>query len=239
MKGADRMKINRAVLKQSAKKMIRETNPSPVIVGLIYVLILYVVGYLYSQLVGYNEMVNDMMTSYMKGNWSYLPPTPDIAWYSGVIAFALSLMSFILQIGFYIYCLNVVKKQNPSYGNLFDGFGMFFKYIWLGILSYIFVFLWTLLFIIPGIVAAYRYRQAFFIMIENPEMSALEGISASKKMMDGHKWELFVMDLSFLGWYILCAVPFVSIWVMPYATVSYATYYIALREMPQNPQFAE
>lgn len=228
------MEINRPVLKESAKKMIREGDPSPVVVALIYVLIGYVVQYLASHLIGYNEIMNSMMTNYMNGNLDYFPVVPTITWYAGVISFTLSLMSFILHIGFYIYCLNVVKKSNPCYGNLFDGFGMFFKYIWLGILSQIFIFLWSLLLIVPGIVAAYRYRQAFFIMIENPQMSALECITASKKMMQGHKSELFVMDLSFLGWYILCAVPFVSIWVMPYSTISYATYYIALREAPRN-----
>ncbi|NCC67848.1 MAG: DUF975 family protein [Clostridia bacterium] len=170
-----------------------------------------------------------------QGSWSWNYALPQITWYAGLVTFAISIMNFMLGIGFMIYCFNAVKKANPDFGNLFDGFAMFLKFIWLGILIFIFVFLWSLLLIIPGIIAAYRYRQAFYIMIDHPEMSALECITASKQMMMGHKGELFVMDLSFLGWYILCAVPFVGIWVYPYSGISFATYYVALRDI-DNPQ---
>lgn len=83
------------------------------------------------------------------------------------------------------------------------------------ILTGIFIFLWSLLLIIPGIIAAYRYRMALYLLLDNPNMSVYQCIRESKRMMVGHKAELFVLDLSFLGWYILSAVPFVSIWVTP------------------------
>jgi uncharacterized membrane protein len=181
------------------------------------------------------EKYYDMYYNLFQGSWSWHYALPQITWYAGLVTFAISIMNFMLGIGFMTYCFNVVKKTNPDFGNLFDGFAMFLKFIWLGILMFIFVFLWSLLLIIPGIVAAYRYRQAFYIMIDHPEMSALDCITASKKMMMGHKGELFVMDLSFLGWYLLCAVPFVGIWVYPYSGISFATYYVALRDI-DNPQ---
>ena len=102
----------------------------------------------------------------------------------------------------------------------------------LQILSGIFIFLWSLLLVVPGIIAAYRYRQAIYILIDHPEMSVLECISESKRLMKGHKWELFVLDLSFIGWMILSAPPvlglFVSIYTTPYTGLTYALYYEAL-----------
>ena len=70
----------------------------------------------------------------------------------------------------------------------------------------LFNFLWSLLFIVPGIIKAYEYRMMVFIMTENPEMEAEEVFALSKKMMTGQKWNAFVLDLSFLGWHILDAV---------------------------------
>lgn len=229
------MKINRPLLKRYSRKYISETQPSPVVVALVLVLILYVIQLLYTQLIGYDALMNDLMEQYNNGNYDYIPVLPQLAWYAIVVVVALNVMSAMLNAGFTIYCLNVVKKNHPGFGDLFDGFAIFLKLIWLLILVFVFTFLWSLLLIIPGIIAAYRYRQALYIMVENPEMSALQCITASKKMMYGHKTELFVMDLSFLGWYILCSVPFVCIWVYPYTRISYATFYVALRDMPSGP----
>jgi len=98
----------------------------------------------------------------------------------------------------------------------------------LELVMYIFIFLWSLLFIVPGIIAAYRYRQALYLLLDHPEMGVMDCIRESKRLMTGHKGELFVVDMSFLGWYILCAVPFVSVYVTPYVNVTYAGYYDAL-----------
>ncbi len=119
---------------------------------------------------------------------------------------------------------------------LFDSFGIFFRVLWLQILMGIFVFLWSMLFVIPGIVAAYRYRLALYILLDNPEMGALDCISMSKAMMRGRKGELFVLDLSFLGWAFLCVIPFVSLWVSPYMNVTMANYYNALLELRESGQ---
>lgn len=235
------MKINRPLIKLTAKKYITTIRPSPVIFTLVYILIVYILEYLTSRLNGYEQVLNDFSRYYYSGNdlSRYIPELPVIPWYATAIIIAISLMSLMLSIGFSIYSLNVANRRNASFANLFDGFNIFLKVIWLQILAFVFVFLWSLIFIVPGIVASYRYRQALFIMIENPDMSALECIRASKKMMYGHKGELFVMDLSFLGWYLLTAVPFVSIWVLPYTEISYAIYYIALRDIPAGPQIVD
>jgi uncharacterized membrane protein len=98
----------------------------------------------------------------------------------------------------------------------------------------LFIFLWSLLLIIPGIIAAYRYRMATYLLIDHPEMSPLECIRASKQMMAGHKGELFVLDLSFIGWYIVgslcCGVG--TLWVAPYYEATRAQIYEAVRSAP-------
>ena len=99
-------------------------------------------------------------------------------------------------------------------------------------LEIVFIYLWTLLLIVPGIIAAYRYRQALYLLIENPELSPLDCLRFSSQMMVGHKWELFVLDLSFLGWYLLCLLPGAIVWVEPYTRITYTNYYLALRDIP-------
>ena len=128
----------------------------------------------------------------------------------------------------YNLLLNVIRMRPAGIGNLFDGFTIFLRALVLRILMGIFIFLWSLLFIIPGIIAAYRYRMATYLLIDHPEMSPLDCIRASKEMMRGHKGELFVLDLSFIGWAILCIIPFVAVWVSPYMEVTYCNYYQAL-----------
>jgi len=164
----------------------------------------------------------------------YVPAVPQPGVFGNMLDIAISLMTLMISTGFTIYCMNVCQFRKADFGNLFDGFAIFFKVLWLTILMAIFVWLWALLFIIPGIIAAYRYRMALYIMLDNPKLGALDCIRASKQMMDGRKGELFVLDLSFLGWALLTLVPFVTIWVTPYTALTYTNYYLALRNMP-NP----
>ena len=84
----------------------------------------------------------------------------------------------------------------------------------------------------PGIIAAYRYRQAIYLLIDHPEMSVMDCIRESKRMMAGHKWELFVLDLSFIGWGFLSSLAMIGwlvrIYTTPYFGLTYALYYEAL-----------
>ncbi len=89
----------------------------------------------------------------------------------------------------------------------------------LGLLQNIYIFLWTLLFFIPGIVKTYSYSLSYFIAMDHPELSAKECITRSREMMDGNKWRLFCLDLSFIGWYIVGA------WCLGIGTLWAATYH--------------
>ena len=100
----------------------------------------------------------------------------------------------------------------------------------LGLLTLLYTFLWTLLFIIPGIVKAYSYSMAYYIKADNPAYTATEAIEVSQRMMRGHKLELFILDLSFIGWYIvgfLC-LGVGTFWVSAYHESARAEFYQTL-----------
>lgn len=100
-----------------------------------------------------------------------------------------------------------------------------------GLWFVLWVFLWALLFVIPGIVKAFAYSQMFFVLAENPGIGVRKAMHISKLLTRGHKGDLFVMHLSFLGWRILCALScgIGSLWLAPYMQTSFLNAYFALK----------
>ena len=111
------------------------------------------------------------------------------------------------SLGLVAYFVGLFRHQETDSKVVFSGFDQFGKAFVLSLLVGIFIILWTLLFIIPGIIAACRYSQAFYIMRDHPELSAMECLNESKRVMAGNKAKLFTLVLSFLGWAILAALP--------------------------------
>lgn len=111
-----------------------------------------------------------------------------------------------ITVGFVSLLMCLVRNQECGLGNCFEGFEKFGRSFALGILMIIFIALWSLLFIIPGIIAAYRYSFAPMLLVDRPELSPLECIRESKRLMKGNKGSLFVLHLTFIGWALLLAV---------------------------------
>ena len=132
-----------------------------------------------------------------------------------------------LYLGLSIFLLSFLRKKEAKLMQIFEGFPKFDVALFTYIRRYMYIFLWTLLFIVPGIVAALKYSQTFFIMADNPKMKAKEILAKSMEMMDGYKWKLFCLYLRFLGWTLLsiltCGIGF--IWLLPYIAVSRARFY--------------
>lgn len=122
---------------------------------------------------------------------------------SGVYTFLVS-GAFTLGMTMFFICLFRRKEAEPA--QVFFGFEYFFKALGLSFMVGLFTALWTLLFVVPGIIAAIRYSQAFFILADDPSKGIMECISESKWMMKGNKAKYFCMCLSFIGWIILTAV---------------------------------
>lgn len=149
-----------------------------------------------------------------------------------------------LSIALVIIYLKLTDGIKPEIAELFQHFDKFWGAFKVTFFTGLFTFLWSLLFVIPGIIKAYSYAMAMYILAENPEMPALEAIDKSKEMMNGHKMELFVLYLSFIGWGLLCAVTFgiAAIWVIPYMNATMANFYKSIKpavEVISAPEAAE
>lgn len=132
----------------------------------------------------------------------------------------------------YIFLKQSNDNQAPAIEDLFKGFKEDFTQNFLiGLMTSIFTFLWALLFVIPGMVKAYAYSLAYFIKVDNPSYNWKQCIDESIKMTNGHKLDLFILDLSFIGWYIVGALCFgVGIlFVMPYHYATRIQYYEKLK----------
>ena len=114
----------------------------------------------------------------------FIPIVGGIASFVITPAFTLSLCMVYLKL---------TKKEEISVGDVFTGFNKTGRAFWLNIIIGFFTFLWTLLLIIPGIIKTYAYSMSFYILADNPELTAREALSKSKEMMNGHKWDLFVL----------------------------------------------
>ena len=132
-----------------------------------------------------------------------------------------------LSLGYTTLILLISRNQKPDFAILFGGFKRFGISFAAYLLRFIFIILWTLLLIIPGIIAYLRYSQTFYILSEAENIGPLEAISKSKEMMVGNKWKLFCLYCRFIGWFILCIVTlgFAGLYVGPYISQSCANFY--------------
>ncbi len=146
---------------------------------------------------------------------------------SAFIPFGPIIVAGPLMLGFYTCYLKIQRNQDVEFEQLFSGFNNFATSLVTYLLIAIYTFLWSLLFIIPGIIKSLSYSMTWFILADNPEMKANEAITRSRVMMDGHKTELFVLYLSFIGWLFLCVLTLgiLIIYVGPYMHASLAAFY--------------
>ena len=126
---------------------------------------------------------------------------------STFVSILTGLLSIVLGAGFTLYCMAIRRNERAEYLTLFDGFSFVGKLIALTIVTYAFIWLWSMLFIIPGIIAAYRYRFAPYNLYENPGISVMEALDMSKRQTMGYKGQIFTLDLSYLGWTLLASLP--------------------------------
>lgn len=155
-------------------------------------------------------------------------PSPTVGYSSSVIT--LLLIPFtIAASGYY---LNHIRGFNPEWKSLYkEGIDSYGSYLVTGVLVNAFTVLWSLLFVVPGIIKAIAYSQAKYVIHDNPRLKGKEAIEISKRMTNGFKGDLFSMYLSFIGWYILVGLTggILSIYVTPYVETTAAMYYENLK----------
>jgi len=182
-----------------------------------------------------NKVLMQRAREALKGKWGLALGTYLVYMLiSGVISSipkAGGLLSIIISgpmaIGVSIFSLAISRDKNPQFEQIFYGFKKFGVSLGAYLLTVVFVILWAILLIIPGIIAALSYSLTFFIIAEDDSIGPLEAIRKSKKMMYGYKWKLFCLYLRFLGWVLLCVltIGIGFLWLVPYISVSFAKFY--------------
>ena len=154
---------------------------------------------------------------------------------SGLPSLAAFLIGGVLQLGYARFLLKQHDGKALDFSDLFSQFDRFGTGFAQNFLRTLYTFLWSLLLIVPGIIAALSYAMTPFILEEHPELTASEAIARSKELMNGHKMDLFILTLTFLGWDILCALTanIGHLFLNPYKNAAYAVFY---REITQGPQ---
>lgn len=163
--------------------------------------------------------VTTLVFGAVSGAASYIPVV-------GTILVALPMMY-----GYSIVLLSVMRGGEMNIGGLFDGFNDFGRIVGTKLLQAIYTFLWTLLLVIPGIIKNYSYTMTDFILKDQPELANNAAIEKSMAMMDGNKMKLFLLDLSFIGWAILCLFTFGIgfLFLQPYVQSAHAAFYEDLK----------
>ncbi len=152
--------------------------------------------------------------------------------YIFIAAIALAVVFFVLgsiiSLGYSKFNLDLVDRQKePEINTLFGYFSHWKTAALAKLLQTVYVILWSLLFIIPGIIASYSYAMTSYILAENPELTPSEAIDRSKQMMAGNRFRLFCLQFSFIGWSILAALTFGigNLWLTPYRQAATAAFY--------------
>ena len=157
--------------------------------------------------------------------------SPAILHLIGLVLFILALP---LTWGYQTLFLGAVRGGEATAKDLFEGYNkeLFSRVLTTTLLYYVYVFLWSLLLLIPGCIKSYSYAMTPYILKDNPEMKNNAAIEESMRMMDGHKLELFMLDLSFIGWAILsiltCCIGF--LWLVPYMNMARVNFYEDLKK---------
>jgi len=137
-----------------------------------------------------------------------------------------------MAVGICIFTLRLSRDENARLEQIFEGFKNYGTVLGAYLLMVVFIFLWALLLIIPGIIAGLAYSQTFYILAEDDTIGSMDALRKSKEMMNGYKWKYFCLGLRFIGWALLCLLTLGIgfLWLSPYIQVSYAKFYEDLKK---------
>ena len=199
--------MNRVELKQQAKDSLKGKYKETIKLLLVVFLIEFVI----SLLGGNGEEVTSM---------TYISQILSIA------------LAVLLEMGTVSFFLKISRNQEVTFKELFSKVNLWLPYLIIALTTSIFTLLWSILFIIPGIITAISYSLVYYILLDNPGMKTTEIISKSKEMMKGHKMDYVILNLSFLGWAILGAftLGILYFWLIPYIAVTNANFYNKIKE---------
>ena len=180
------MQLDTGAIKAESRSLLRTGEVNPFRMTLFYLLIALVLDTI-------NSGVSYMIDS--AGGFTVLS--------FSFVSILVGLVALVLNAGYYCYCFGILRREEMPYESLFDAFPFAGKVILLSIVEGVFIFLWSMLFVIPGIIAVYRYSFAIWNLCQNPELGVMEALNRSKRQTIGYKGQLFGLHLSFIGWYLI------------------------------------
>ncbi|MCR4690147.1 MAG: DUF975 family protein [Lachnospiraceae bacterium] len=232
----------RAELKSKGKEAMKRSYWGLVLMGLVISVISGIASSASNGMSGSSQLMTSMMQGGGQVDPDYLMKMMTIMLGGTlavtIITLLLSIFLYnVLYIGMYRYHLEARYEQKTVSDMSLLGFGFtngrYVPIMKTMLLVTVYEFLWSLLFVIPGIIKSYEYRMIPYILAENPEIDSQTAFKLSKEMMSGQKWNAFVLDLSFIGWYLLCIptcgllAPF---YVTPYVSMTNAFLYDTLKQ---------
>lgn len=197
---------SRKELKTLAKRWMASAQPAFWKVTLVYLLATSVLEDVVKAFLPGDELITQASEYMADGNVTMTEHTLAQLFQDGTgallifVSVLLALYNLVVNYGYISYSLGVIRNEQPGYGELFSRFYLAGKIILAQLLTSCLVFLWSLLFVIPGIVAAYRYSLVPYLLIDDPDRPVLDALRRSRELMQGRKWELFTLELSFLLW---------------------------------------
>lgn len=227
---------NRIDIKLECKQIIRTARVSPLVMTAIVMAVVFVLDRVVDLVEGGSPFYTYTL------DWEYvqaairgdiyamdmlLDTLPESTASSFFFSTLVSLFTVVLNGGYYIYCMGIRRGAEMPYATLLDGLSVAGKLIWCWFQMTVKIFLWSMLFIVPGIIASYRYRFAYYNILSDDSLSAGDAIRLSCRQTDGIKGDLFCLDLSFIGWSILASLTMglLNIWVTPYRTLCDLAYF--------------
>ena len=138
----------------------------------------------------------------------------------------------VISVGLCKFLLDMTtKREEPRFETLFSQFNIYLRTLGLNILITLSVCIGTILFIVPGIIVGLMFSQSYYILSEDPSKSITQCIKESVDMMNGHKWDLFYLELTFIGWWLLTAITvgIAGLWVAPYVKVTETNFYLSIK----------
>lgn len=190
----------------------------------------------------YNRDIRRAARYALKGNWGQAVLATLVFTIISCVAGCIPLLSLLiicpLEFGFSLCFLRLIRGEDSSemVGGQFRVFNQYGRYLGGSLLMLLYTLLWMLLLVIPGIVKSYAYAMTPYVLNDHPELDAEDCIHESRMMMRGYKWKLFCLDLSFIGWAILCifTLGIGFLWLQPYIEASHAKFYEELKARRGN-----
>lgn len=243
----------RMEIKRGARNRLKTPKWKPLFMSLVAILVLYFLNLFAYNLSGYTGYMDnvgviyenaasqnpiEMVKAFFSASW------PGIRIDAIIIVLALLALYAVVECGFMSYALKAVRGEKIAVKDQFDSFNYAFKSLVIRLAQTMGMLIGMALLIVPGILFTIAYSQAVYVMIDNPEMTAVQCMKESRRMMKGKMWEYFWLMLSFLGWYILSSVmalftiPLVDLWIVPFRTFTYAEYYNDLLKREKDAEEA-